>query len=305
MRCLVTGGTGFIGRQLVHTLNELGHEVICLVRQPLLSPRAGIEVVVGDLLDRDLGDVLERKVGQIDIVFHAGAILPAAAPADPALFLDANGTATLRLLEFCRRREVTKFTYLSSISVIGVPGHTPVDEAHSLLPTNPYSLGKLVGELACNVYRSASSDIASLRVTSPYGPGMPRSTVLPRFVDQALQRGLVTWYGSGSRSQDFIHVDDVVAACVWTLNNGVTGTFNLAAGTPTSMRELAEMIVENVPEAQALSAEQSDPQEDMRWEIEVEAARRLGFEAKISLANGLEDYIKSITEGRKLQPWWH
>jgi UDP-glucose 4-epimerase len=304
MHCLVTGATGFIGRRLVCRLNELGHEVTCLVRQPLVPQHAAIKVITGNLLDDDLTDVLDRQAGQIDMVFHAGAMLPSSTPSDPGLFLEANGTGTMRLLEFCRRRGISRVVYFSSISVVGAPLHTPVDESHPLQPSNPYSLGKLVGELACNLYRSAIGQVASFRVTSPYGPGMALTTVLPRFVGQARRDKAVKWYGSGARSQDFIHVDDIAAACVWALENRISGTFNLASGKPVAMRELSEIIAANVAGARAMQAEQLDTQEDLRWEIDIAAARQAGFEAKIALEDGLVDYVRSVAENRTLLRWW-
>ncbi|MGM4986960.1 NAD-dependent epimerase/dehydratase family protein [Tardiphaga sp. 841_E9_N1_2] len=305
MRCLVTGATGFIGRQLVCKLVQSGHDVLCLTRKPVRPKHESIDVVVGDLLDPHLADTLIRQPGQIDAVFHAGGILPFVETSDPGLFLEANGTATLRLLDRSQRAGVNRFVYFSSISVIGEPRFLPIGESHPTIPTDPYSLSKLAGELACGIYQNGPMSVASFRVTSPYGPGMRGHTVLPRLVEKALTLSSPGWYGPGMRSQDFVHVDDVVSASMLALRTDIRGVFNVASGRPISMRSLAESIASMVPGARASQIGDLDPQETRRWEIDISAARRIGFSPQVALGDGLKDYIRAIQDRREPMRWWH
>ncbi|HAM73528.1 MAG TPA: hypothetical protein DCM86_17995, partial [Verrucomicrobiales bacterium] len=222
MRALVTGATGFVGRHLVAGLLDRGWEVCAMVRPGTQLSHAphGVGIVTGDLLVPTTLGVEASATGPLDVVFHCAALLPSAAGCDPAQFLAANATATELLLNACERRSIRRFVYLSSIAVIGHPSVVPIDEHHPTAPATPYAVGKLGGEQACERARTRGMLAASLRLSSPYGPGMALGSVLPLFVHRALRGEPLAWHGSGSRSQDFIHVEDVVSACIGAATAG-------------------------------------------------------------------------------------
>lgn len=305
MRCLVTGATGFIGRQLVCELIKSGHEVLCLTRKPVVPKSNAIEVLVGDLLDPELTGIVEQRAYGFEAVIHAGGMLPFAKPNDLGLFMDANATATVRLLDRCSKMKVRRFVYLSSISVIGDPQFLPVTEKHPTRPLDTYSLSKLAAELACSHYRSSPMTAIALRITSPYGVGMRPHTVLPSLVEKALSSAPFGWYGSGQRSQDFVHVDDVVAACKLALASSISGVFNVASGQPVSMRHLAESVASMVPGASPMQVGQVDPQEGRNWEIDISAAKAIGFSPRVAFQDGLRGYIDANVHQSGPDRWWH
>jgi len=303
MRALVTGATGFVGQRLVHGLLDHGWEVCCMVRRPVSPSRRGIATIIGDLLQPERLRLDPAETGPLDAVFHCAAMLPTAAATDSSLFIEANTTATLRLTEACERRGIGRFIYLSSISVIGEPRHSPITEDHPLGPILPYALGKLGGEFACGIARSRNIKATAFRLSSPYGPGMNPATVLPLFVRLAQDGKPIRWHGSGSRSQDFIHVDDIVTACLRAVEAAEAGTYCLGSGEATSMRRLAELTTTLIPGSHSEASGQPDPQEGRSWQLDMRAASRdLDFTPTVSIEEGLADYIASLKAPSRL--WW-
>ncbi len=303
MRALVTGGTGFIGRRLVYRLKEAGWDLCCLVRRPRIPVWAGLSVVQGDLLQADTLDLSPERIGPVDAVFHLAAMMPNDPAGDTALFMEANGVATERLLQACLRHGIDRFIYLSSPSVIGRPEKIPIDESHPIRPRSAYALGKLIGEMSCEIARNQGMKATAYRIGSPYGPGMPPNTVLPAFVRRCLDGKDLFWHGSGTRRQDFIHVDDIAAALILAATSAVAGTYCLGGGTSISMRALAELVASHRPGCKAGPSGQEDPQEGWIWQMDSSAViRDLNFVPSIRLADGLGDYIATI--GTCDVVWW-
>ena len=307
MRALITGATGFIGRYLVDELRRLGWEVVCVVRKKVQPLAPGITCVQGDLCDLDALDRMVPQVGSVDVLFHLGALMPSTSGANKACeFLIANGVATYRLLEIAETIGSNTFIYLSSISVLGQPKEQPVTEDHPYLPHLPYGLSKLFGELSCEMIRRVDvRRVISLRITSPYGSGMNTKTVLPHFVNQALASKPLEYFGSGDRTQNFVHVSDIVQACTLAVDCPNPGIYNVG-GETISMRELAELIVRLTPGSKSIvrASKTKDPQEDYRWEIDLTRSRELlGYKPRIPLEVGIAKLIKNMKGGSVCRSW--
>lgn len=304
MRAFVTGATGFVGRALTANLIAQGWDVCCLVRKPVnpVSPR--VTALVGDLAEAGLVSACRTRFGTIDAIFHLAAMMPGeSGPMDPR-FVEVNAAATLRLLAEAEAAEVPRFVYLSSISVIGRPKEVPISETHPLRPPHAYALGKLGGEQACGLARDRGRHATALRLSSPYGPDMPRGSVLPTLLDNALAGRPMRWHGSGTRSQDFVHVDDVAEACRFAAMAPDSGTFVLGSGVATTMRDLAMLIADLIPGAQATASGEADPQDGVAWQLDISAARtHLGYQPRVGLREGIAGCISG--RGSAARPWWN
>ena len=309
MRALVTGGTGFVGNHLVGELRRKGWEVVCIARRPLKTIDSGIVCLTGDLLQPDLLKYDKSEVGKIDVVFHLAAMLPNQLPAaNLALYLTANAVATNRLLEMTADWDIGSFVYISSLTIVGKPEYLPITEHHPVRPSHPYLIGKLCGELACEMNRkNEHRNIFSLRVTSPYGPGMPSETVLNRFVRRSIHSEDLICFGTGQRSQNFVHVDDVVLACFLAAESNRPGVYNIGGCSSINMKSLAELIVRLTPgsHSQLLMGVSPDPQDDYRWEVDLTAAKsEIRYTPTVSLEQGISRYIKFIQSGSPHPQWW-
>ena len=152
-KCLVTGGAGFVGSNLVDTLIECGHEVVVIDnlangKREYINPKAGFREL--DL--RNLENIKSAFVG-VDYVFHE-AVLARVEPSikDPITYNDNNVNATLNVLVAARDAQVKKVVYASSSSIYGDQEKMPLTEDMPGTPISPYGLQKYIGEQYCRVF---------------------------------------------------------------------------------------------------------------------------------------------------------
>lgn len=301
---LVTGATGFLGRPLVRALASRADTTVLAVS------RGGGQVgpVVVDSLDLSSreatfawsdGTSRENK-SKLDAIVHLAAVLPPSFDSDEAeRSFDANVGLTRNALELAVRDEAA-FVYAAGTAVYGsVPG-APATEDAPVQPSDPYTLAKYVGErLGEMAHARAGIPVSVLRIAAPYGPGQRARTVIRIFLEAALASKDVTYHGTGSRTQEFTHVDDVVAALLAALDSRASGLYNVAGGEPVSMRDLAQQALAAVPgsTSRVLASGRPDPQESYRAAFSSEKARRdLGWVPRVSLADGLARVAVALRE---------
>jgi UDP-glucose 4-epimerase len=256
--------------------------------------------------------LLESKlsqVGHLDVIFHLGALLPRnGLLRDETDFFISNGVSTYKLLKIAQRLGISTFVYASSLPLIGKPNQLPITEQHPVAPLHPYLLSKYYGELACElVRRTTKIRVTSLRISSPYGPGMAQETVLPRFVNQALACENIYLLGSGQRTQNFVHVKDVVKACMLAANTPCPGVYNIGGRKSYSMLDLAKEIINFIPgsSSQIYFTEKGDPQDDYRWEVSLaRSIELLKYFPEIDFQDGLKEYIHFHEKADYSQYWW-
>jgi UDP-glucose 4-epimerase len=236
-RCVVTGGLGFIGSNLVHSLHAAGARVT--VVDALIPTHGGDDRNVAGLdveVIRARIDETERvapAVRDAEVVFNlAGQVSHLASMADPLTDLDLNARSHLAFLEMLRHENPAAVVVHSSTrQVYGRPRYLPVDEDHPTQPVDINGIAKLAGEQAHLIYaRVHGMPITSLRLTNVYGPrqNLLREGLgfLPVFVRLAMRGGRIDLYGDGQQLRDCLYVDDVVDALL------------LAASTPEAAGEV-------------------------------------------------------------------
>jgi UDP-glucose 4-epimerase len=306
MRALVTGATGFIGNQLVLELNRRGWEVVCVVRRPV-KPRDGrIRCLQGDLVCPESLRFEDLGV-PVDVLFHFAAQLPAQdVPASQ--YFTANAASTLELLELADKLDIRSVVYASSLALVGPPHHVPITEDTPPKPRHPYHLSKLCGEQCCEMARRVSGrHVSSLRISSPYGIGMPPNTVLARFAHQVLHSAEIKVFGNGSRAQNFVHVSDILTAAIQAIDTSKPGVYNIGGAETTTMLELANQLVRLVPSTRSniSLAGIPDPEEGIRWEVDTKrAATNLGYRPQVALEQGLMEYLGWLQSNTPAPCWW-
>src|SRR5207253_6124969 len=143
---------------------------------------------------------------------------------DPVGTNRANVTATLNLLESCRKAKVRRFVYAASSSAYGDTEVLPKSEEMPPNPLSPYALQKLAGEHYCKLYYSLYGlETVCLRYFNVFGPGQDPhseySAVIPKFISKLLINELITVYGDGEQSRDFTYVENVVDANLLALRS--------------------------------------------------------------------------------------
>ena len=252
--CLVTGGAGFIGSNLVRALLARGCSVRVLDNfstgrhENLADIKERIDLQVGDLRD---DDALFNAVLGVRYIFHVGA-LPSVIRSveDPKSTHDVNITGTLKLLLAAREAGVERVIFSSSSSVYGDTPTLPKREDMVPNPMSPYALSKLTGEHYLRVFHELYGlRTYSLRYFNVFGPRQDPSShyaaVIPLFIDALKNERPPTIYGDGEQTRDFTYIDDVVAGnlcCMEAPDEAAGGAFNIAWGYRTSVNELAKKI---------------------------------------------------------------
>lgn len=311
MKCIVTGGAGFIGSHLVDRLLSDGHDV--LVLDNLSTGR--IENLDNNywnssyflFREADISKVrLTAYFMEIDWVFHlAGKVDIVPSIKRPLDYFEANVKGTLNILEASRLAKVEKFIYASSSSCYGIPNKYPTPEEALCSPQYPYALTKYLGEqLVQHWHKVYKLPTASLRLFNVYGP-RSRTTgaygaVLGVFLKQKLEGRPCTIVGDGKQKRDFVYVSDVVDAFVKAAESPYHGgAYNIGSGKPQSILELSWALgfddVEYVPER---------PGEPKITHADISSANRiLKWEPKVSFKDGIEILLKRIEDWRDAPLW--
>jgi UDP-glucose 4-epimerase len=303
--CLVTGGAGFIGSNLVDELIGRGHPVRVLDDlstgyEAQINPAA--ELVVGSVDDLD---AVRMAVDGCEVVFHQAAHRAVLRSVEHPLETDsANTHGTLTILDAARDAGARRVVYASSSSVYGGAELLPTPESTPQLPRSPYAVSKLAGEHYCRVFTELYGlETFALRYFNVYGPRQrPESqyaAVIPLFVDALRNDRPPLVHGDGKQSRDFTYISDVVAANIAaaTAPASVAGrAFNVAGGSEYSLLDMLAIIgrlldVEPEPE-------HTDPRPgDVRHTCaEVSAvARDLDWRAEVSFDDGLARTVEWFT----------
>jgi GDP-L-fucose synthase len=215
--------------------------------------------------------------------------------------------------------EVKKLLFLGSSCIYPKFADQPIKEESlltgALEPTNePYALAKITGLRMCDFYREQyGCDFISLMPTNLYGPGdnydLQNSHVIPALLRKFHEAKLkseegksvgmnselvgshiepVELWGTGAPMREFLHVDDLAAACLYFMQNySAAGHVNIGTGTDVTIKQLAEMISEIVGFKGEIFWNASYPDGTPRKLLDVSKATSLGWKAKIDLRNGL------------------
>ncbi len=245
-RVLVTGGAGFIGTNLIPRLVAEGrYKVVVLDNMTNVSgdlePSDRVEIVEGDI--RDVG-VVDRVVKNVDVVVHLAAHTRVMdSIEDPVLNFDINVLGTFNVLESMRRQGVERIVNASTGGAILGEVPPPVNEEMAAKPASPYGASKLSAEGYCSAYaQSYGLSAVSLRFSNLYGPhSRNKGSVVARFIKDIVNKGVVTVYGDGSQTRDFLYVDDLVDGIGKAIEKRVSGVFQLGQGKPNSVNDVLEV----------------------------------------------------------------
>ncbi len=226
MRYLVTGGSGFLGINLIRYVLERGHSVVSLDVLPFDYDdcRDRVEAVVGDIRDRA---AVDRAMKGVDIVVHCAAALPLYSTAD-ILSTDIDGTRNV--LQSAFEAKVQRVIHVSSTAVYGVPDHHPLYETDPMVGVGPYGEAKIKAEEVCVEYRQKGMCVPILRPKSFVGP--ERLGVFALLFDWAREGHNFPLPGRGDNLYQLMDVADLCDAiylCATLDRDTVNDVFNVGA----------------------------------------------------------------------------
>jgi len=326
MKWLITGGCGFIGTSLIRRLaTEGGHSVrvldnlsvgtredlnsvatFCEIKAtdvgPIPQPTDNFycELLVGDILDDPLAMACCQGA---DVIVHLAANtgVPKSVE-DPRADCMNNVVGTFNFLEAARNNKVRRFIFASSGAPAGEV-EPPIHEEMAPHPVSPYGASKLAGEGYCSAYfRSYGVETVALRFGNVYGPGSGhKSSVVAKFIRQALEGLPLEIYGDGSQTRDFIYIDDLIDA-VWRAATmpGVGGeTFQIATNAETSLREMLAILLPileryDIKLPPVMYSEKRLGDVMRNYSDTSKARAMLGWQLHMRLDKGLEETVRSF-----------
>jgi len=245
MKAFVTGGTGFIGKQLVRKLRERGDEVVALVRTPSKATDLDAEIVQGDLSDED---AIRQGVQGCDSVFHVGATYKVGIPkTEHAAMYDANVKGTERVIDNAVEAGIQRIVYVSTGNVYGNTRGQVVDETY-VRPQPPdflsyYDETKYLAHQAALERIRAGAPVIIAQPGGVYGPGDPSE--LGNMIDQA-RTGKLKLRLFPDAGFNFIYVDDVADGLLLVHDKGRIGEAYNIAGEKATMGDLVDKTCELV-----------------------------------------------------------
>jgi len=312
-KVLVTGAAGFIGSHLAERLVTLGANTRAFVQynssgswgwldQSLV--RDQIEVVLGDVRDRESIDVAMKKV---DVVFHLAALIAIPYSYDaPLSYVRTNVEGTLNVLQSARSQSVGKLVHTSTSEVYGTARSVPISEEHPLQGQSPYSASKIgADKIAESFHLSFDLPVVTVRPFNAYGPRQSARAVIPTIVTQALSQPEIR-LGNLDPTRDLNFVTDTVEGFIKAAesNNAIGEVINLGTGCEISIGALAQTILQTmgkkipvVSESQRVRPENSEVERlcaDNR-----KARELLGWQPQFSLEEGLVKTIEWLRENHE------
>jgi nucleoside-diphosphate-sugar epimerase len=295
---LVTGGAGFIGSNLVRGLLESGDDVRVLDNFST-GNRANLEGLDVEIVEGELRSYerVHNAVRGTEVVYHLGALgsVPRSVQ-DPLTSSAVNIEGTLNVLLAARDEGIRRVVFSSSASVYGSSRQMPTTEESPPDPVSPYGVAKLAAERYCisfsRVYESFEAVV--LRYFNVFGPRQSPfsqyAAAVPLFITKIAAGDEIDVFGDGEQSRDFTFVGNVVDATIRAgAVDGVSGEiFNVAAGAPASVNQVAETIAAIVGKPvrrRELPRRPGDLRDS--WADLSKSQRVLGYAPETDLADGL------------------
>jgi len=249
VKLIVTGGAGFIGNHLTKYLIKKGHNVSVIdsLRRGSLENLKEMEDKIDfqkiDILDYD---AMKSVVKNVDGIFHQAALgsVPQSFK-EPEEYRRVNAIGTENVLKLAKEFGF-KVVYASSSSVYGNQNKFPIKEDATKKPLNPYGQSKLEAEQFAEKYSKLGVNVIGLRYFNVFGIGQNPNYagVISKFIEQLIHHKPPIIYGDGNQLRNFTFVDDVVEANVLAFESKTEHAFiNIATGVMTSVRELAEIMI--------------------------------------------------------------
>ncbi|MDX2465096.1 MAG: NAD-dependent epimerase/dehydratase family protein [Porticoccus sp.] len=322
---LITGGCGFIGSSLIkRIITDNSKANIRILDNLTVGSRSdlsevcefkevseksierspeGVELLVGDICDE--GTCLKAGQG-VDVIVHLAAntgVGPSIE--DPRGDCVTNVIGTFNMLEAARKGKVKRFVFASSGAPVG-ECEPPIHEELAPHPVSPYGASKLAGEGYCSAYhRSFGVGTVALRFGNVYGPrSKHKSSVIAKFIKQALSGEFLEVYGDGNQTRDFIYIDDLVNAISIAVSKADIGgeIFQIATNTETTVNDIMDRLLmvlkeKNISEVEVVNSERRLGDVVRNFSDTSKAEEILGWKAVMSLNKGIEATVDYFSAG--------
>ena len=300
MKYVVTGGAGFIGNNIAKLLIKKGHDVD-IIDNLHTGRKENLKEIIDKInfyqIDIQNKNDLEKIIKNYDGVFHEAALTAVPESFEkPKEYHNVNVIGTKNVFKIAQKENI-RVVYASSSSIYGDVKNTPIKENADRKPINPYGQTKLDDELLAEKLSKNNVSIIGLRYFNVYGIGQIGSYagVITKFLENIKNQKSFIVNGNGNQIRDFIHVKDVAQANITAMESKTkNGFFNIGTGIPTSINDLAKLMVElsnhkhEIIHGPQLEGDIEISQADMNF-----TNKSFNWSHKINLKEGLKDLIKN------------
>lgn len=302
----VSGHKGLVGSAIIRALQAKGFKNLLTYSSRELDLRNQSDVA--DLFHQEKPEYVFHAAGKVGGI-HANN----SCPSD---FLYDNLMMAANIIHSAHAAKTQKLLFLGSTCIYPKLASQPLREEYlltgALEPTNEwYAIAKIAGIKLCQAYRQQQGcDFISAMPTNLYGPGdnfdLENSHVLPAMIRKfheakSSNKDKVVIWGSGKPLREFCHVDDCANACLFLMQNYSDNEIvNIGVGEDISIIELAELVKQIIEYQGKISLDESRPDGTPRKLVDVGKINQLGWQATISLQDGIRDTYKWYLENESL-----
>lgn len=254
-KVIVTGGSGFIGSNIVEKLLQKDYEIIVVDNlssgsiENIESYLDKISFIKEDIKNHDIiNSLIDDNV--VAIIHLAAMVGVTESIQNPKECYETNVIASINLIEQCIKYDA-KFIFASSAAIYGEDKSPIKSEDLKTIPISPYGQSKLDVEVLCDIYNKENNlDYVCFRNFNVYGakqdPNSAYAAVIPSFITLALQNEDLNVYGDGMQTRDFVHVEDVAQVYLLSIEENINGVYNIGCNLEIQINEVAQIILDKI-----------------------------------------------------------
>jgi len=315
MKLLITGGAGFIGSNFIHYILKKypDYQIVNLDKLTYcgnldnlkeVEDNPNYKFIKGDICDqKKVTEIFEEEKPDFVIHFAAETHVDRSI-LDPYTFTETNIIGTHILLETAKKFGIKKFLHISTDETYGSIENEKFKEDDILMPNSPYSASKAGADLlARSYYETFSLPVIITRSSNNYGPYQFPEKVIPLFISNILEGKKVPLYGTGKNIRDWIYVLDNCEGLDTILHKGEIGEiYNIGGGNEKTNLELTKIILNELGKDESQIEYVEDRLgHDFRYALDIEKAKKIGWEPKHSFEEAIKETIKWYLENKD---WW-
>lgn len=270
MKICIIGANGFLGRNITLQCLEKKYDVLAVYNNRKSNIPAGCKKMkYCDLLKSNLRfDIVFLAVGSFESTYKE--------------LIDTNINVTQTI---CNKYKKAKIVFISSVNIYGFQKQT-ITIKTSFNNTNIYGLSKIAGEFIVMNHPKYSI----VRLTYLYGKEMNTNSFVPKIVQDAIEKNLITLYGHGLRKQDYLNVKDAAALCILAAQNNKNNVYLGATGCSITNQQVAEEIQTLIPGCKIKKTNTIDKAYSYSFNVKA-TKKELNWNPKHTLQEGLKEMI--------------
>ena len=248
IKILVTGGSGFLGENLIEKLIPISDRIYILDKSFKKNHNFTKKVIriKSDLSNLKILKKNFQKIKKVDLVIHAAAVQPFGKDDSVEKYIKSNFIGSLNLLNACDKKNIKKFIICSSFSVYGKPEKLPVREDHPQQPQNIYGFSKMLAEKAFEFYhRQKNFKFIILRFDGIFGFGQNLPGFIKFAISQIKYNKKFDVFSNGNQVRDHLYIDDAVQSIlnsIKILDKQKYKIINVSSGQPKKTKQLIKLI---------------------------------------------------------------